>query len=135
MGINDETFATTRSQILARDPLPYLDTIFNIIQQEENHKKVMIGRDHRSENMLAFAAQEQAMSTKDPHVSTVDVTGMRQPNAMKLQDTHRAGELEVTDMVVVEADPTEAAETSLGVVEGLGVKQWQPWPWPWEQLP
>ena len=39
---------------------PPLDTIFNIIQQEENHKKIMIARDQRSDSIMAFAAKEQA---------------------------------------------------------------------------
>ena len=42
MGLNDDSYLGARSQILARDPLPSLDTIFNIIQQEENHKRIMM---------------------------------------------------------------------------------------------
>ena len=38
MGLNDESFGNVRSPIIAREPLPPLDEIFNIIQQEENHK-------------------------------------------------------------------------------------------------
>ena len=49
MGLNDESFGYVRSQILAREPLPPLDEIFNIIQQEENHKRLMMERDHRTE--------------------------------------------------------------------------------------
>jgi len=37
MGLNDDIYSTLRSQILALDPLPSLDKIYNIIQQEENH--------------------------------------------------------------------------------------------------
>jgi len=66
MGLNDEAFATMRNQILALDPLPSLDTIFNIIQQEENHKRVMIKRDRRSKNMLAFVAREHAAVSERP---------------------------------------------------------------------
>jgi len=36
MGLNDELYATIRSQILALDPLPPLDKIFNTTQQEES---------------------------------------------------------------------------------------------------
>ena len=46
MGLNDETFSTIRSQVLALDPLPVLDTIYNMIQQVENHKRVMMAHDH-----------------------------------------------------------------------------------------
>ena len=57
VGLNDETFSSVRSQILARDPLLSLDTIFNIIQQEENHKRIMMERDHRAENTELFHQQ------------------------------------------------------------------------------
>jgi len=42
MGLNDELYSMIRSQILALDPLPPLEETFNMIQLEENHKKVMI---------------------------------------------------------------------------------------------
>ena len=58
MGLNDEVFSTIRSQILALDPLPTLDVIFNMVTQEENHRRVMLGRDNRSANMVAFVARE-----------------------------------------------------------------------------
>ena len=45
MGLNDDLYSTLRSQILALDPLPSLDKIFNMTQQEENHKRVMMTRD------------------------------------------------------------------------------------------
>ena len=41
MGLDDEAYSNVHSQILALDPLPSLDKIFNMVQQEENHKKVM----------------------------------------------------------------------------------------------
>jgi len=37
MELNDEVFSTIHSQILALDPLPTLDVIFNMVTQEENH--------------------------------------------------------------------------------------------------
>jgi len=58
MGLNDEAYSTIRSQILALDPLPSLNKIFNITQQEEGHKKVMIGRDNRNETAMAFIAKD-----------------------------------------------------------------------------
>jgi len=45
MGLNDDLYSTLRSQILALDLQPPLDKIFNMTQQEENHKKVMMTRD------------------------------------------------------------------------------------------
>ena len=60
VGLNDELYSTIRSQILALDPLPPLDKIFNLTQQEENHRTIMIARDSRNETGLAFAAREQA---------------------------------------------------------------------------
>ena len=60
MGLDDETYSTIRSQILVLDPLPPLDKIFNIIQQGENHKRLMLGRDNRAETAVAFAAREKS---------------------------------------------------------------------------
>jgi len=58
MRLNDDVFSTIRSQILALDPLLTLDVIFNMVTQEENHRRVMMGRDNRSENMVVFVARE-----------------------------------------------------------------------------
>ena len=44
---------------MALDPLPPLDKIFNITQQEENHRKIMIARDNQGETRMAFAVKEQ----------------------------------------------------------------------------
>ena len=43
-----------RSQLLAFDPLPSLNKIFSVVQQEETHKPVMRERDHKTE-AAAFA--------------------------------------------------------------------------------
>ena len=59
MGLNDETFSTTRSQVLALGPLPSIDVIWNMFPQEENREKVMLAQDHRSKNIVAFAAKGQ----------------------------------------------------------------------------
>jgi len=59
MGLNDGAYSTIRSQILAIDPLPSLDRIFNITQQEENHKQIVVNRDQRGESAMAFAIKEQ----------------------------------------------------------------------------
>ena len=50
MGLNDDLYSTLRNQILALDLLPTLDRIFNMTQQEESDKKVIIARDNRTES-------------------------------------------------------------------------------------
>jgi len=42
MGLNDDFYSQVRGKILAQDPLPPLDKIFNIVLQEESHKKMMV---------------------------------------------------------------------------------------------
>ena len=54
MGLSDEAYSTVQSQILALDPLPSLDKIFNMIQQEENHKKMMMNQDAKHDNFGTF---------------------------------------------------------------------------------
>jgi len=65
MGLNDEVYSSIRSQILALDPLPSLDKIFNMVSQEEAHKNVMVGRDVRNETAASFAVKHM---TKAPAV-------------------------------------------------------------------
>jgi len=45
MGLVGDLFSTVQSQILALDPLPPIDRIFNMTQKEENHKRMMVERD------------------------------------------------------------------------------------------
>ena len=59
MELNDESFSSVRSQILARDPSPTLDDIFNIIDQEENNQRVMMARDYSTERAVAFVVREK----------------------------------------------------------------------------
>lgn len=54
LGLNDDLCSHIRQQILAMEPLPSLENIFNIITQEEQHKKLMVGRDDRSESATAY---------------------------------------------------------------------------------
>ena len=42
MGLDDDAFSTIRIQILTLDPLPLLDRMFDIVQQEENDKQIMV---------------------------------------------------------------------------------------------
>lgn len=55
MGLNDKKYSTLRGQILAMEPLPTLERIFNIVRQEEHHKKMMNDREEQSEGAVAFA--------------------------------------------------------------------------------
>ena len=55
MGLNDDAFAQTQSQLLAQEPLPLLDKIFNMVTQEENHKSNLVQREGKQETMAAFA--------------------------------------------------------------------------------
>ena len=64
MGLDDDTYPNVQSQILALDQLPSLDKIFNIVQQEENHKQFMIGRENRTENLMAFLIRDKAGGAK-----------------------------------------------------------------------
>jgi len=54
MGLDDDFYSTIRSQILALEPLPSIDKVFNIVQQEENHRHLMRGRGDRDGTMAAF---------------------------------------------------------------------------------
>ena len=61
MGLDDETYANVQCQVLALDALPSLDKIFNMIQQEENHKQLMQGREHDPESSMAFAVRDKSV--------------------------------------------------------------------------
>jgi len=55
MGLHDKLYSNVRSQILALDPLQSLDKIFSMVQQEENHKRVMKEQDQKTDIAAAFA--------------------------------------------------------------------------------
>jgi len=76
LGLNDDLYSTIRSQILALNPLPPLDKIFNIKQQEENHRKIMTARDNRGEIGVAFTAKEKVSMVEKGACKIVDVMGM-----------------------------------------------------------
>ena len=58
MGLNDEAYANIRTQVLALDPLPLLDRIFNMVQQEATHKQIMLGHEQQTENVITFAVKD-----------------------------------------------------------------------------
>jgi len=55
MGLNNKLYGQISSQILTQDLLPPLRKIFNMVTQEEQHKRIMTGRDDRTEIAAAFA--------------------------------------------------------------------------------
>jgi len=57
VSLDDVSYANIQSQVLALDPLPTLDKIFNMILQEEHHKQLMLGRDLRT---VAFAVRHKS---------------------------------------------------------------------------
>lgn len=54
---NDD-YSIFQSQIFTLDPLPLIYKIFNMVQQEENHEKIMINWDAEHENMVAFVVSD-----------------------------------------------------------------------------
>lgn len=60
MGLDDDSYATMRSQILALDPLLSIGRIYNMVHHEENHKCVMADRDLKPKSMDAFAVSHIA---------------------------------------------------------------------------
>jgi len=63
MGLDDNIYSIIRSQILAHDPLPSLDKVFNIIQQEDNHKAMMINQDIKQDSTAMFAVDVHGRSS------------------------------------------------------------------------
>ena len=79
MGLDDDSFSIVLHQILALESLPSLDKIFNMVQQEENHKKIMTGCDTRQETTGAFTVTHQVKSLNSqegPHANIVGCTDM-----------------------------------------------------------
>jgi len=50
--MDDDLYSNIRGQILALDPVPPLDKIFNMVQQEENHKRMMRTRETEKTQLL-----------------------------------------------------------------------------------
>ena len=88
MGLDDEPYSVMRSQILAMDPLPSLDKIYNMVQQEEHHKSVMADRDFKTEHRGAFAvnhlARLSAMQGVKPSCRHCGKTGHEEANCFEL---------------------------------------------------
>jgi len=54
LGLNDDFYSQIQGQILATKSLASLEKVFNIITQEKQHKRLMVGRDDRSETAAAY---------------------------------------------------------------------------------
>jgi len=123
MGLNDDSFSTIYSQVLALSPVPSLDTIFNIISHEENHKWMMLERDHRTESILVFTAKEQASMIENPMCKHCRHYNMMKQIVMKSLDIRKAGiiEEETMDAKGVEETPEEAGEEPTLAACSLGV--------------
>ena len=65
MGLDDDSFLTIWSQILALEPLTSFDKIYNMALQEKNHKLMMTNWHLKTKNVAAFVvshiAQPSAM--------------------------------------------------------------------------
>jgi len=55
VGLNDETYANIRSQILAQEPLPSFDKIFDMVSQEETHRRLR--REDRGERAAVITVK------------------------------------------------------------------------------
>jgi len=60
LGLDDDLYSQIRGQILAMEPLPSLQKIFNILTQEEQHKKLTIGRDDQMEAAIAYTVSHSS---------------------------------------------------------------------------
>ena len=69
MGLDDDLYSTVRSQILAMDLLPSLDRMFNRVQQEETHKRMMNRREARLVQ-AAFATMVQPRNVQQQERSS-----------------------------------------------------------------
>jgi len=86
MGLNDNEFSSVRSQLLAQDSLPPLDKIFNVVIQEENHRKVMVQRDSNVETKAVFAVSvpRTVPNLQRPTCKHCSKTGHEKHNCFKI---------------------------------------------------
>ena len=72
MSLDDDLFSSLRGQIVALEPVPPLDKIFNMVQQEENHKRMMRNRENRDKNAAAFTVSHRGkMASQTTRVTRV----------------------------------------------------------------
>ena len=67
IGLDDEKYGTLRGHILAMDPLPDLDRIYNLVCQEEHHKRYMIDCESKSKAAITLAINRKHPSRTGEH--------------------------------------------------------------------
>ena len=96
---------------MALEPLPSLYKIFNMVQQEENHKRVIFRRDQRYAAAAAFAVTHAMKSSRDqqgerpkrPVCSHYAKVGHKEVACYELIGTRLAGTPEVEEVAEVGA--------------------------------
>ena len=66
MGLDETTYGTDRSNILAQDPLPNVNKVYSILIREEQARVVAQGKEERGE-VMAFAVRNR-MNKKDKSI-------------------------------------------------------------------
>ncbi|KAH0654381.1 hypothetical protein KY289_032059 [Solanum tuberosum] len=64
MGLDDEVFGTTRSNILSTEPLPTLNRVYAMIIQEERHQNLARAKEDRSDD-VAFVVHSLSTAHND----------------------------------------------------------------------
>jgi len=67
LGLNDDLYSQVRGQILGMEPSPSLEKIFNIVIQEGQDKKLMVGHNDRVEIVGAFTVTKRAKQPTYKH--------------------------------------------------------------------
>ena len=71
MGLDEQRFGTTRSNILAQDPLPGLHKVYSILTQEEQVKGMTRGREEQGE-FVAFVARTRTDGRQQGSMTRTD---------------------------------------------------------------
>lgn len=74
MGLDDDLYSNIRGQILALDPVPPLDRIFNMVQQAVNHRRMMRNCKNKDENMVALAISHRGKASSQTARDRVSCT-------------------------------------------------------------
>ncbi|GFS35595.1 hypothetical protein Acr_00g0040840 [Actinidia rufa] len=75
MGLDENVFGTTRSNILAQDPLPNMNKVYSILIQEERVKTIARGKDDRGEIMALTTRTRPDGKKINPAFCALIVTG------------------------------------------------------------
>lgn len=105
MSVNDEVYFSILSQILALEPLPPLDKIFNMVSQEEAHRNIMITRDDRQGTIAAFAVKHTTRAqpiTERPACKHCGMMGRKEAKCFEVIGTLLDGALRENDVARAE---------------------------------